>query len=94
VLLVDNAAYSYFNQLENGIPIIPFYDDKEDQELLHLIEYVKNLIEIVDSDPAVSFQELNHRYFQLSAYMNYEDIEILTTKLYKETVVKHKNMNL
>jgi CTD small phosphatase-like protein 2 len=28
VLLVDNAAYSYYFQLENGIPIIPFYDDK------------------------------------------------------------------
>ncbi len=31
ILLVDNAAYSYFYQLENGIPIIPFYDDKDDQ---------------------------------------------------------------
>ena len=30
ILLVDNAAYSYFYQLDNGIPIIPFYDDKSD----------------------------------------------------------------
>jgi TFIIF-interacting CTD phosphatase-like protein len=28
VLLVDNAAYSYVYQLENGVPIIPFYEDK------------------------------------------------------------------
>ena len=26
MVLVDNAAYSYFFQLSNGIPIIPFYD--------------------------------------------------------------------
>ncbi len=36
LVLVDNAVYSFGYQLENGIPIIPFYDDKEDEELLHL----------------------------------------------------------
>ena len=41
MVLVDNAAYSYFFQLENGIPIIPFYDDKKDKELLHLLAYLK-----------------------------------------------------
>jgi len=30
MLLVDNAAYSFGFQLENGLPIIPFYDSKED----------------------------------------------------------------
>jgi CTD small phosphatase-like protein 2 len=30
MLLVDNAAYSFGFQLENGLPIIPFYDNKED----------------------------------------------------------------
>jgi CTD small phosphatase-like protein 2 len=37
LLIVDNAVYSFGYQLENGIPIIPFYEDKEDEELLHLI---------------------------------------------------------
>ena len=36
IVIVDNAVYSFGYQLENGIPIIPFYDDKEDEELLHL----------------------------------------------------------
>lgn len=30
VVLVDNAAYSYGLQLDNGIPIIPYYDNKKD----------------------------------------------------------------
>ena len=72
MLLVDNAAYSYFYQLENGIPIIPYYDDKDDQELLHLIHYVKDLVEInKQQEGGNTFQELNHRYFQLSAYHDY-----------------------
>lgn len=37
VLLVDNAAYSFGYQVDNGIPIIPFYNDKNDRELMHLI---------------------------------------------------------
>ena len=36
IVIVDNAVYSFGFQLENGIPIIPFYEDKEDEELLHL----------------------------------------------------------
>lgn len=30
IVLVDNAAYSFGYQLTNGIPIIPFYDNKND----------------------------------------------------------------
>ena len=39
IVIVDNAVYSFGYQLENGIPIIPFYDDKHDEELLHLTQY-------------------------------------------------------
>jgi CTD small phosphatase-like protein 2 len=46
ILLVDNAAYSYFYQLENGIPIIPFYDDKDDNELVQLIDYLRAMIKL------------------------------------------------
>lgn len=41
LVLVDNAAYSFGYQLENGVPIIPFYSNKNDQELKHLIGYLK-----------------------------------------------------
>lgn len=30
VVLVDNAAYSYAFQLENGIPILPYYEGAND----------------------------------------------------------------
>lgn len=30
VVLVDNAVYSFYFQLENGIPMTPFYRNKKD----------------------------------------------------------------
>jgi CTD small phosphatase-like protein 2 len=51
VLLIDNviflfmkAAYSYCFQLDNGVPIVPFYDNKADLELMSLISYLKGFI--------------------------------------------------
>ena len=41
-VLVDNAAYSYAFQVDNGIPIIPFYSG-EDFELPALQEYLYSL---------------------------------------------------
>ena len=43
LIIVDNAVYSFGHQLENGIPIIPFYDDKTDEELMHLSQYLECL---------------------------------------------------
>ena len=44
IVIVDNAVYSFGYQLENGIPIIPFYEDKDDEELLHLTQYLECLV--------------------------------------------------
>lgn len=43
LVIVDNSVYSFAFQVDNGIPIIPFYDDKEDEEMLHLIYYLNCL---------------------------------------------------
>ena len=43
ILMVDNSVYSFGFQLANGVPIIPFFDDPQDQELLHLTSYVMTL---------------------------------------------------
>ena len=36
---MDNSVYSFAFQIDNGVPIIPFYEDKNDDELFHLITY-------------------------------------------------------
>jgi len=58
LVIVDNAVYSFGFQLENGVPILPFYDDPNDEELLHLIYYLRCLAQHED------VREQNRKAFQ------------------------------
>ena len=66
VVLVDNAAYSYAAQPDNGIPILPYYHGKHDLELQVLEDYLLNEIA-----GAKDVREPNRRTFQLHQYSNY-----------------------
>lgn len=48
IVIVDNSVYSFACHIENGIPIVPFYNDKEDEEMLHLIYYLNCLAQVED----------------------------------------------
>jgi hypothetical protein len=58
-VIIDNAIYSFAFQLDNGIPIIPFYDDKEDKILPRITEY---LMELKDLDDV---RTINRKTFSL-----------------------------
>jgi len=75
MVLIDNAAYSYGFQIENGIPIIPFYDNKADQELRHLIPYLKFLGSVKD------LREINKQTFKLHHYGLYNEAEDVLEKV-------------
>ena len=52
MILVDNASYSFLLQLNNGIPIIPFYRDPSDNELKKLQDFLmilKNCSDVRDN---------------------------------------------
>ena len=70
VVLVDNAAYSYVFQKENGIPIIPYYEGKNDYELKALEGYLKSLL---SQDMMIA----NRKVFKLEEYDKYSDYEQL-----------------
>lgn len=38
--IVDNALHSYFLNLRNGIPIVPFMDDRSDDQLTKLADFL------------------------------------------------------
>ena len=65
IILVDNAAYSFGYQVENGIPILPFYDSPEDKELKHLMTYLKAMATAKD------LREINRETFKLHMYTLY-----------------------
>jgi Dullard-like phosphatase family protein len=67
LIIVDNAVYSFGFQLNNGIPIIPFYDDPNDEELFHLVPF----LEILSTCPDI--REKNKEAFQLEQ-MSKEDL--------------------
>lgn len=61
-VLIDNAAYSYCFQLENGIPIIPYYEGKNDYELKALQLYIEKLQHCRD------VRDINRNIFKLNRY--------------------------
>jgi len=40
IIIIDNSVLSFSFQLDNGIPILPFYDNKQDNEFLVLMNYL------------------------------------------------------
>lgn len=76
VLIVDNAAYSFGFQLENGIPILPFYKDKNDVELKNLTSY---LVGLKDKDLKGS----NGEFFKLNRYEEFTEPGTLVKELYR-----------
>lgn len=47
-VIIDNSILSFAFQLDNGIPIIPFYDDKEDRILIKIKDYLLSLKDVQD----------------------------------------------
>mgnify|MGYP000585921700 FL=1 len=59
IILVDNSVYSFAFQLDNGVPIVSFYNDPNDEEMLHLKFYLDCLKDCED------VREKNREAFQL-----------------------------
>jgi TFIIF-interacting CTD phosphatase-like protein len=53
LILIDNSPHCYIFNRENGIPIIPFYDNYQDYELLKLSSFLRKLNEYNDVRPVI-----------------------------------------
>lgn len=53
LILVDNALYSFVLNMENGVPITPFYSNKKDNELLKLRDFLMPLVMVEDVRPII-----------------------------------------
>lgn len=65
IIIVDNATHSFGFQLDNGVPIISWYNNPHDTELANLIEYLKLLQQADD------IREVNKTTFHLHDF--YDD---------------------
>lgn len=65
ISIIDNSVFSFAFHLDNGVPIVSWYDDKNDKELIELIEYFQVI------DEAEDVREINRQIFHLETF--YED---------------------
>ncbi|CAK94861.1 unnamed protein product (macronuclear) [Paramecium tetraurelia] len=77
IVLVDNAAYSFGVHIENGIPIIPYYDNKEDKELRQLYDFL-----ITNVLPSFDCRKVLQQTFRLREFVNYISPKTAIDKLY------------
>lgn len=69
IILVDNAIYSYFFNMDNGIPCLPYYEDPQDNQLQQLIPFLKKLANVKDVRPYIK------KHFETNKHLNFTEIE-------------------
>ena len=52
-IIIDNSPNSYQFQPENGIPILSWYDDPADLELMRFVPALKLLAKVEDVRPVI-----------------------------------------
>lgn len=46
LIMVDNSSYVFGLNIENGVPVIPFYDSASDTHLAQLLPYLLCLVSL------------------------------------------------
>ena len=69
MVIVDNNAHSFALQLDNGIPILEWKDDRADRELKYILHY---LLELAGSEDVRTF---NRKFLKLEELSNIQDLE-------------------
>lgn len=64
MLIVDNYVFSFAFHLENGIPIVPFFGDQKDTEMIKVIRYLEHIRNHDD------LRIQNDKIFQLTKILN------------------------
>jgi hypothetical protein len=68
VLMLDNFIYSYALDLENGIPIKPYYMGKKDRELKYIAD---KLQAIRNEPPSITGVQFINKVFRLQDFYDY-----------------------
>lgn len=64
IVIIDNSVLSFAYHLDNGIPIMPYYDSKEDNELIILAYYLLTIYKYDD------LRHANKEHIKLDLYVS------------------------
>ena len=79
IIIIDNSILSFAYHLNNGIPVVPFYDSQNDTELPLLSYYLLSIANY--NDLRIANQEhIKLEFFLKQIKYKYEEIESITTK--------------
>ena len=84
IIIIDNSILSFAYHLNNGIPVVPFYDSQIDTELLLLSYYLLNIANYYD------LREANKEFIKLEFFLKQiknDDIESIMTN--KNEIIKN-----
>ena len=82
VILVDNSCSSFSQQLNNGIPIIPYFFKDDDIELIKLRNFLLNLSNLMNKVDDVRL--LLKNYFKFEEWLKYDSCEQAFQKIFCE----------
>ena len=63
MIIVDNLSHSFGFQIDSGVPILEYHNDKKDSELKYLIDY---LLQAFECDDVRKFNQKNLKLEELS----------------------------
>lgn len=77
-VLVDNSLDAVIYQLDNCVPVLSYYGDHNDRELVELAKYLDLLYEQDD------VRALNQKYFQLKRFLDFESLQAIEKFIVKD----------
>ena len=79
IVIVDNSVLSFAYHINNGIPIVPYYEGDEDSELPILACYLLAIRQYND------LREANKNYIKLDSFVTEEKKDILLENKWKKS---------
>ena len=70
VVIIDNSVMAFAFDLNNGVPILPYYDAKQDIELMFCVYYLESIAEFDD------LRVQNKKYLRMEHYLQQAEEEI------------------